>query len=84
MYSSFVGFQSHVCSEALGESGLTRAHVARDDDALCHSVWMAKYEVEKLDKQAVFPFPMRESAWHVVYVELRLILEHAAMGHHES
>jgi hypothetical protein len=46
-HAYLVGFKRYVCSETLGESGFSRANIARYDGTLGHSVGKMQQEIEK-------------------------------------
>jgi hypothetical protein len=77
-----VRFASYVRSETLGKSGFSRAHLACYNYSLSHPFWKLKQEIEEFHQQAVFFFSVRQATWNVVYVEFRLVFEHALMGRH--
>jgi hypothetical protein len=80
--ASLVGFASYVRSETLSKRGFSRAHLARYDYSLSHPLRKFQQKIEELHQQTVFFFPVRQTAWNVVYVEFCLVFEHTLMPRH--
>jgi hypothetical protein len=49
-------------------------------DSLSHLFRGGQCETEKFLEESHFGFSVRESAWNIVYVKLRLVLKHASVG----
>jgi hypothetical protein len=75
-----VGFHSYVGAEPLRKSSFSRTHISRYDDALSHPLGKPQEEIEEFHEQAVFFFPVRQTAGNVIYVEFRFVFEYASPG----